>query len=286
MNYRIILLVPIVILFQGCASNYYASKEAEGHRNDSYYQKVPPQFCGCSGMVVRKTAGQQSGIYCWPNGVVANPLQHKAVIANPLAANCPAGTTAYANALGQLIPTPPNNIQSFGFGFEIVASLVRGSTPQLCDEGQFARGEVRGAGVIAVNPGVRNTPVGAKNLPRPGGNPPYVANPVAQGQPYPHLRGQRNPQDLWGPDNYTTVNPYKRYDPANTIRWTDQPVLPIPAPPLNNVIDDSEFISYVLGTQGQPSCWCQFRALTIWNRPPGATNSAVRGIGGMRCQVP
>lgn len=249
-------------------------------------EALPPANCGCSGMVVRIQDNQQSDVYCQPNAGQPTPLRHYAPLANPLNANCPQGTKPFSIALGTLGPTPPTNVPSTGMGFEIVATLTQGSVPAQCDEGQFARDDLKTAGILIPNQNVvRLSPAVAKTLPLPAPQPAYTATPVAQGNAYPQMPGQNNPNDRWGPDNYTSAGRDKRYDAAPAIRWIDQPVLPVPGAAVNSMTRESEFIAFVLGTTGQPSCWCRFQTFALW-RKGAAPVGRYRKVDGLNCNIP
>jgi hypothetical protein len=70
------------------------------------------------------------------------------------------------------------------------------------------------------------------------------------------------------------------------IRWLDFPGANT-VPPIVRVTDDSRFLAYVLGTAGQPSCWCEFQYVHNWQagRVPPVIGAPARLVDGVSCAV-
>jgi hypothetical protein len=253
----------------------------------------PDDFCGCSAMTVNAIG--RTGAYCLSNKPellkraaaygctpVAAPPAGTPAPPNP----CPADKVAIDCGLGRLDPgADPAEAKPFGVGFEVIATLVEGSTPLLCTEGQAARGKtVRDAPALPKLP-VKFEPDKDITLPVDGGaarkikirfNP--IGTPADKAKEYPEV----NKDDEWGADDYTLEKTEKRYSSPNEIRWFD--IAQVAVRPQTTKIDDQfQFLSFVLGADGQPSCWCQLDLKQSWERKKGAGGPGLTRSNGLKC---
>lgn len=260
------------------------------------------QTCGCQTMTVRRVANTMSGVYCSNSGLPTSSPHCVAATPPPGPAGppvpgpaapippCTGTETAFQCPLGSLTPkpnaTPP--ITRFVFGFEIVADLVPGPAvnPALCTEGQVLRSStlVNATPPPLDNPAVQNTPAPGVPivLPRqPGSVPPQLTfNTVAAGQPVPQMTAAN-----WGSDGYTEPQVYKVHEQTK-IRWLDLPGT-IAVAPVTSLLDETEFVSFVIGRQNAGTCWCQFRIQHRYDVATGAVSGpGARLIDGLNCKVP
>jgi hypothetical protein len=208
-------------------------------------------------MTVRRSINQSSGLYCSSSGFPpAGSVPGNHFVKNQMQQpNCRANTIAFDAPLGSLSPTP--NAARVEYGFEVVAVLLRGSNPNACTEGQLTQEDT----VVDSQPPFVNGPVinapGVISLARGPGQPPEVAPTEAVGKPVPNI----NPTD-WGGDDYTTVGDVKVHELKNPpiIRWVDLPGATVGAVTVS-LVSTRRFISYVIGTANQPTCWCKFEII-------------------------
>lgn len=233
-------------------------------------------FCGCDSMEVRVNAANRTATYCAPNAA-AVPGPGCAQVAAPGA--CPGAQVAYSCQLGPQDPggNPGANAR-VGFTFEAVATLIKGSTPALCDEGQVAQGNVAINNVIVGNGPTAAAPAGPnvtlQRAPGPNRVVPVVNAPAA----YPNAAAAN-----WGADNYTAPFRAKRHN-GNFVMWIDIPSLPVNAG-FNRIVDNRAYISFV-GTLARGQCWCEIDINQRWRRGAGVVNGpgAVL-VDGFKCKL-
>ena len=250
---------------------------------------VPPaQSCGCKSMVVRATRGQSASHYC------ANPAMGAKLASSgctKLPVNAPPGTPGpllclpglrgYRCPVGPVVPnfaaTP--KVTSFSSSFEVAATLVEGSTPEICNEGQYARADTtfEGAKLLqtppSTEPSGQTLPAGTSS----GGTPLNInLVPAGKDQPVPG-----NPQGLWGPDDYTAPRTLKVHEPQ-IIRWWDAPGAHGLSRQPSSAFLGHEFVSFVSGTTG--TCWCKFR-VTHALRNGAAVGPGAVMQDGLNCTV-
>lgn len=247
----------------------------------------PLPFCGCQNMVIQTSPAATSGVYCDPRG--GPPGSHFAAAPPPAGPGAPRqcrpGEQPYVMPLGSQAPTAA--VPNFGFTFEVVASLLPGSTPRLCAEWQRVRSTILvGVGATA-NITINNKaskaqpvrpPAGQLNLPRPGGQ---VSNVKIEpnGAPVPQSGSGRN----FGADDYVVPSSAKVHE-ATVIRWVDEPKVGAGAG-IGSVSDVSEFLTYV-GTPARGVCWCRFKVNNSWDAATGAASGRAALIDGQNCQLP
>ena len=226
----------------------------------------PPQPCGCASMTIRRTANQNSDVYCMTPAKLRTLPGCQAVPAAqiPAGEGCPAGKTA-ANcrlnvhqALGA--NRPRQNLTRFlGFGFEVVSTLNQGSAADECEEGQFTQADIE-----LTQLAIRNGPIGAQPAPNtrhtftkpnpPGGN--EVVETVRAGLPVPPYQS-----NFWGSDDYDDESDFKRHL-GLTVRWFDAPGNNHAGPLLHPSVHKFRFFTFVKGSTGE--CWCKFRFEHGW----------------------
>jgi hypothetical protein len=176
--------------------------------------------------------------------------------------------------------SPTNQI---GMSFEAVATLDNrpGDTVNACSSGQVLRVTDSWTDnmVHPVLPDAQpNPPAGALALAN-GANFTVVAS-VPNGDPL----FTANPWNRVGADQYTNAmwpNRWQMNVTNQRIRWYDSPKmgapLNVPFANVNQLLTRLDFVSYVNGSQGRNSCWCDFTFEAVWNRN---ANPAVTAFGG------
>ncbi len=262
---------------------------------ESYFAMMPLAFCGCQSMVVGINPANRTGIFCAPN-VAAIPAPNCARrqlapapgIAGPAAPNpCPGGKIPYTCALGPQDPGVGAAATggTAGFNFEVIATLVAGSIPALCREGQVAQGDVSVNNARLPNQAAEDVPAGPViNLPRVNqgnrrvrvvSNP--IGTPPARQAPYPRA-GAAN----WGADKYAVQDRVKIHDAA-AIRWVDLPGGPV-AGGTNRIDDNRSYLPFV-GTRTHGYCWCEININQTWRRATGLGGRGARRMDGFNCRV-
>ena len=223
---------------------------------------VETHDCGCKEMVVRVTpAGGPTGFYCAGLGLL--PIDPPGSVQLPIGwPFCPLGTRLTRYPTGPYVSPLGGGALFLGWSFEVVATLTKNTNaPDACPEGQYAAGTRTLNGVVQPGPAPPPAP--------PAG---FVLNPF----PLFALPGAYPPfgsslflpffgvTPVYAPDDYTVARDFK-VKTARTIRWYDTPGMAIPAPPPPQMaMKFDEFVPFVTGTAGQPSCHCRLRLLQVY----------------------
>jgi hypothetical protein len=240
-----------------------------------------PESCGCNQMTIKTVPGA-SDIICGAQTTFAS-TSGCTLMRNPPAGTCAQGQVAWTCPLGPVTPAPPAN--NLGYGFEVFADLVPGSSSRLCKEGQFVQATRTGpvlnprTGMFVLgtktnsqgNQNVAtmgNKSTGSQNLPggaAPGG---FMFNSVGPAAKVPPFGATANGMPNYGPDDYISRPTYKNHQPQ-VIFWWDEPKVFVDG---ISGSGNEEFVDFVQGNMG--SCWCRFTLRQTWPGPAGPIGGA------------
>jgi hypothetical protein len=217
--------------------------------------------CGCAQMRLN-LAGKLKTPYCATVGFVDPPCFQIQVPAFLIELGVPqfcpdprAQRALTTCRTGPHLSPLANGSLKLGWEFDVVSTLTPNTNaPAACGEGQYAQGTRSRGGKVFPVQRAADTPIRGLRIFPP-------AFPFVGLWFYPPFRFSLLGIPIYGSDSYTKPSDWK-VRTARRIRWGDGPGfrnIPVNGPLGLVASQQDEFVSFVLGTAGQPSCWCRFR---------------------------